>query len=157
MGSPFASQTQSEPIPLPFDPPHWVIVRKLTGREIEDAADAHRGQVASGSARAWPATLRRMLEKGASDPEVLKAVADPLLGYDRYKLVRSGIVSWSYPLPVKRTETIATGTTVVTVVDAVEDLDDEAVDFIAREVLKLTKPGAFLATREEGEAEKKSA
>jgi len=156
MGSPFASQTQSDPIPLPFDPPHTVTVRRLTGREIEAAAEAHRGNVASGSARAWPATLRRMLEFGASDPDVQHAIADPLLGYDRYALVRSGLVSWSYPLPIKQITTTSTGTTAISVIDAVEDLDDEAVDFIARAVLTLTKPALFHTTVQDVEVEKKS-
>ena len=150
----FASWTQSDPIPIPFDPPHTVTVRKLTGREVDAAADAHRGQFAAGSPRLWPALLRRALEKGASDPDVQKAIADPLLGYDRFALVRSGLVAWSYPLSIKRTETTATGTTVITIVDAVEDLDDEAVDFIATEVLRLTKPKLF-QTAEEQAAEKK--
>lgn len=147
MGSPFASLSVSDPIPLPFDPPHTVIVRKLTGREIEAAQDAHRGNL--GSPRSWAATFRRMLEQGtATDPEVLKAIRDPLTGYDRYALVRAGLVAWSYPQPIKRTEKAATDTTVVTV-DAVEDLDDEAVDFIAREVLRRTKPALFLTTEED--------
>jgi len=152
----FASHTQSDPIPIPFDPPHTVTVRKLTGRECDAAAEAHRGYFVSGSPRLWPAILRRALEKGASDPEVLTAIRDPLTGYDRFTLVRSGLVAWSYPLSIKRTETTATGTTVVTVVDAIDDLDDEAVDFIATEVLRLTKPGLFHATEADAEAATKN-
>ena len=142
----FASQTQ-QTIPIPFDPPNTVTVRKLTGRETEEAQEAHRSSIATGSARSWAATFRRMLEHGASDPDVLKVIADPLTGYDRYALVRSGLVAWSYPLPVKPADGAATG--------AVDDLDDEAVDFIAREVLRITKPGLF-ATQEESEADRKN-
>jgi len=142
----FASQTQ-QTIPIPFDPLNTVTVRKLTGRETEEAQEAHRSSIATGSARSWAAAFRRMLEHGASDPDVLKAIADPLTGYDRYALVRSGLVAWSYPLPVKPADGAATG--------AVDDLDDEAVDFIAREVLRLTKPGLF-ATQEEAEADRKN-
>ena len=142
----FASQTQKT-IPIQFDPPNTVTVRKLTGREVEEAQEAHRSSIATGSARSWAATFRRMLEHGASDPDVLKVIADPLTGYDRYALVRSGLVAWSYPLPVKPADGAATG--------AVDDLDDEAVDFIAREVLRITKPGLF-ATQEESEADRKN-
>jgi hypothetical protein len=156
VGNPFASQSVSDPIPLPFDPPHTVTVRKLTGREVEAAAAAHRSGLAGGNARSWPEKLKRALQYGATDPEVLKAIQDPLTGYDRFALVRSGLVAWSYPLPIKRIDTPATGTTVLSVVDAVEDLDDEAVDFIATEVLRLTKPALFYATEEVAEAEKKS-
>ena len=142
----FASQTQKT-IPIQFDPPNTVTVRKLTGREVEEAQEAHRSSIATGSARSWAATFRPMLEHGASDPDVLKVIADPLTGYDRYALVRSGLVAWSYPLPVKPADGAATG--------AVDDLDDEAVDFIAREVLRITKPGLF-ATQEESEADRKN-
>lgn len=162
MASPFASKTQSNPIPLPFDPPHTVVVRKLTGRELEAAQDAHRGSIASGSSRSWAATFRRMLEKGASDPDVMKAIADPLTGYDRYALVRSGLVSWSYPESVKpvaaRPAVEAKGgrpaSPAVEASDAVEDLDDDAVDFIATEVLRLTKPTLF-QTQEAAKADQK--
>lgn len=159
MGSPFASHTTSDPIPLPFDPPHWIQVRKLTGREVERAQEAHRATLASGSARSWAATFRRMLEKGASDPEVVKVIRDPLTGYDRYALVRAGLVAWSYPQSVKPVPVItssklgtAPDTPVAEPYDAIEDLDDEAVDFIATEVLRLTKPALFAATEEDAAA-----
>jgi len=148
MASPFASHTTSDPIPLPFDPPHWVQVRKLTGRETERAQEAHRDTLASGSARSWAATFRRMLEKGATDPDVLKVIRDPLTGYDRYALVRAGLVAWSYPQPIRADQKTLGDPEV----DAIDDLDDEAVDFIAREVLRLTKPALFAATEEDAAA-----
>lgn len=162
MGSPFASQTEVV-VALPFDPPNTVTVRKLTGRELEAAQEAHRDSILSGSARSWGRTFRRMLEKGASDPDVLKALADPLTGYDRYALVRSGLVSWTYPQSIKtvkaKTAVPANGAMpaepTVEASDAVEDLDDEAVDFIATEVLRLTKPTLFL-TPEEAEGARKN-
>lgn len=129
MASPFASLTVSEPIPLPFDEGQWITVRKLTGREHEQAQAAHRGAFAAGSARAWAVTFRRALEKGATDPDVLKALADPLTGYDRHGLC-AGLVAWSYDRPVDK--------------DAIEDLADEALEFIALEVLKRTKPSLFV-------------
>jgi hypothetical protein len=148
MGSPFASFTVSDPIPLPFDEGHWVKVRKLTGRECEQAQEAHRG--ALGSSRVWAATFRRALEQGATDPQVLQAIRDPLTGYDRFALVRSGLVAWSYPHTLKPPLTPGDG------LDYVNDLDDEAVDYIATEVLRVTKPGLFHATEEDAAAEKKT-
>lgn len=153
MGSPFASQT-STTVPLPFDPPHTVTIRKLTGREIERAQAAHRDEVASGRTRSWAAFFKRTLERGASDPDVLAAIRDPLTGYDRFTLVRAGLVAWTYPqslkplTPAERVDGIRT--------DGVEDLDDEAVDFIATEILRLTKPALFQSA-EDAAAEKKSA
>lgn len=150
----FASWTQ-QTVAVPFDPPHTVTIRKLTGHEHDAAAEAHRTSLAGSNPRLWPATFRRALEKGASDPAVLQAIADPLTGYDRFAIVRAGLLAWSYPMPVKRTETTATDSKVVTVVDAINDLDDEGVDFIATEILRLTKPALFL-TADEAEADRKN-
>ena len=141
----FASQTQSDPIPVPFDPPHTVTVRKLTGREVEAAQTEHmKSLVAGRSARGWSAAFHRLIAGVATPADAQKALADPLEGYDRTALVRAGLVAWSYALPIRRIETTATDTTTVTVVDAVEDLVDEALEFIAGEVLRLTKPALFL-------------
>ena len=165
MGSPFASKTTSGPIPLPFDPPHTVVVRKLTGRELEDAQKAHAAGIAGGDARLWSARFRRLLEGSISDQaEIEQAIADPLTGYDRYALVRSGLVSWSYPESVKpvpaRPAIAAKGnrpeSPAVEAFDAVADLDDEAVDFIATEVLRLTKPALFHVKPEDAENERKN-
>lgn len=162
MGSIFASQTQ-QTISISFDPPNTVTIRRLTGREVEAAQEAHRSSFTTGSARSWAAAFRRMLEHGASDTEVLKAIADPLTGYDRYALVRSGLVAWSYPqsvTPVAAKDAVPAdgkkpAQAAVPAADAVDDLDDEAVDFIATEVLRITKPLLF-QTKEDAEADKKN-
>lgn len=151
----FASQTVSDPIPVPHDEGQWIQVRKLTGREEDAAALGHRNQAGSASPRAWPAIFRRLLEHGSSDAEVQKVLADPLMGYDRYEVVRAGLVAWSYPQSVKPlspAEVVDKSR-----VDAIDDLDGDTVEFIAREVLRRTKPALFAATVEDVEAEKKSA
>jgi len=157
MGNPFASLTQSDPIPLKFDPPHWIVVRKLTGRQIARVQEEHRDSLATGDPRLWSASFRRMLATGgATDPEVLKAIRDPLTGFDRYALVRAGLVAWSYPQPIKPVTVKVEGQP-DQVVDAIEDLDDEGVDFMATEVLRLTKPHLFYATAEDAEVAQKNA
>lgn len=159
VSSPFASLTVSDRIPLPFDEGQWMQVRKLTGRECERAQEAHRGDLATSSPRSWAATFRRALEQGANDPAVLQAIRDPLTGYDRFSLVRFGLIAWSYPVlhPVKASPARdGDTTTAVAAYDPIEDLDDEAIDFIATEVLRRTKPGLFHATEEDAGAEKKT-
>jgi len=148
MPSPFASLTTSDPIPVPFDEGQTVTVRMLTGAEYEAAQVAHRDGLFGVAPRSWARTFRRMLEKGAGDAEVLAALADPLTGFDRYVLVRSGLVSWSYTGVIHRKEPPPEE------YDAIRDLHDDAVDFIAREVLTRTKPSLF-QTAEEAEADRK--
>jgi len=154
----FASQTQSEPIPIPFDPPHTVIVRKLTGLECDAAREAHATGVAAGGSRLWATKFRRILEGSLSDKrEVEQAIADPLTGYDRYALVRAGLVAWTYPQSIKPipAQPASNGKPAVEPYDAIGDLDDEAVDFIATEVLRITKPALFYTAREDVERAQK--
>jgi hypothetical protein len=158
MPSPFASLTTSPRIPLPFDDGQWVQVRKLTGRESDAAQDAHRGQFASGNAKGWAVTFRRALEKGATDPDVLKALRDPLTGYDRHSVIRFGLVAWSYPQSIKPVagKAATDKEPAVEAFDAIADLDDEAVDVIAREVMRLTRPGLFIESVEDAEQARKN-
>lgn len=139
MPSPFASLIASAEIPLPFDEGQWVKVRKLTGRQYEQAQTAHR----EGAFRTekWSGLFRLSLEHGITSEQVQQAMRDPLTGFDRYELVTLGLVAWSYDRAIEKA--------------SIDDLDDDAIEFIAREVLKVTKPGLF--AEQPAEAEKKSA
>ncbi len=130
----FASKTQVT-ISIPFDLPNTVTLRALTGKESDEAQESHRGSLASGSARSWANVFRRSLEKGPKDDAVLKALADPVLGFDRFVVISKGLVAWSYtdaPLndPVARQA-------------AIDDLKDGVADFFATEILRLTRPALF--------------
>ena len=59
----------------------------------------------------------------------------------RHKLIEMGLTAWTYPEPLTP--------------DLLKELDDEAANFIAGEILRLTKPGLFL-TPDEVEAERKN-
>lgn len=141
MASPFASESQSDPIPFTCDPAQSYVVRKLTGGEVESAErEALKSFVSGRSSRGFAGHIARIFA-GANTPEDMeKAAADPLKGYDRVSLIRSGLVSWTY----EKSTTAG-----------VDDLDDEATEQIARSVMQQTKPWLF-QTAEEREAARKN-
>jgi hypothetical protein len=127
----FASRS-SDTIPIPFDPPHVCTVRKLTGRECDKAQAEHLKSTIAGrwAAHGWAKAFQRQLAQGtATTADATNFLADPLNGYDRHTLVKAGLVGWDLPDPVTP--------------EAIEDLDDEALDWFAREVLRRTKPALF--------------
>lgn len=137
----FSSET-TVTIPVPFDAPHTVTLQKLTGRDLERAQAAHLEDLIAGrSPRGLARVFRRVLDGAPQADAMAQHQPDPLEGYDRLSLVRGGLKAWSYDKEI---------------VGVIADLDDEALEFFATEILKLTKPGLFL-TDEEREAKKKSA
>jgi hypothetical protein len=159
----FASDT-TETFEVPFDPPHTVTIRKLTGKKLMKAQKAFFNELIAevqsrGGARVQK-DIEQLFEKGTKTAEeIAKVKADPLNGYDKHALIAAGLASWTYPKslePVAVTEKTADGREVtVMVVPAIEDLDDEAVEFFATEVLRLTKPSLFL-TADAAKADRKN-
>lgn len=146
MGSPFASLIVSDQIHMPGDPGHWFKVRKLTGRQHEEAQTAHRaGFVADNK---WAGFFRVAAVAGPTSEEVQRILADPLTGYDRHALVRLGLSAWSYEPAIARDEKGLSEAAA----KAIDDLDDDALDLMAREVLKLAKPGLFEVVADGGKA-----
>lgn len=154
----FASETTTEPIPIPFDAPHTIRVRKLTGLEFEKAQIEFAVGIATGRARTLAAQFRKVLSStGTPDADVQQSLRDPLLGFDRMAVVRAGLVAWSYPQSIApvasqavvRAKDGVPAREAVAASDAVADLDDDALEFIATEILRLTKPSLFVATVEE--------
>jgi hypothetical protein len=136
MSSPFCSDPSNhKTIENPADPGQTAVIRKMTGIEDEAAQAAHnRAIIAGTSARGWSKAFQRLLTRGAagaSEDDARAIVADPLLGYDRVAVIHAGLVSWSYPKAPKSEP------------DPVLDLDDDALDWLAREVLRLTRPALF--------------
>lgn len=129
----FASHTTTT-IAVPHDPPQTVTIRKLRGRELQDAQAADlRAFIGNRSPRGWAGTLRGLIAKARAGDDVGNAdpvLTDPLIGYDRAVVVRAALLSWTY------TDHPPTA-------DEIDDLDDETIDFIAREILRLTKPQLF--------------
>jgi hypothetical protein len=132
----FASQT-SDTLPMPDG--GSVVIRKLTGAEYEEAQSAHLKAVTQGHhARGWSGTFRRQLAKGvATDADVQAMVVDPLNGFDRATVVRCGVVSWTYGDVTP---------------ERLADLDDDALELLATEVMRLSKPSLFYRNEEDAEA-----
>jgi len=137
----FASQTQ-DTVALPFDPPHTVTIQKLSGKDLEAAQFVHMTGVATGRGRNWATTFRRLAAAGvATNADAQKVLSDPLSGYDRLTLAKAGVKAWTYAEEVTPA--------------AIDDLVEEALEFFATAVLKLTKPALF-QTDEEREAARKN-
>jgi hypothetical protein len=140
----------------PFD----AVIRKLNPKHLEAAAMAEQIKVftmpdAVGGAVKFK-ELKKLFEltpeeraevaaRKAASPAP-DAPADPLEGYDRVTLVDKGLVSWTADEPI---ETPAQKRA------AIEELDEETLDTLAREVLKLARPKLFL-TADEAAADTKN-
>lgn len=144
MASPFASKV-TKTIPIPFDPPHEVTLRKLSGRHLQKARDAFMAEMFRGIQERGGANVQKEMAALWDNPEAKQQIetaqTDPLAGLDKYTLARLGIERWSYDEPVSE--------------QAVDDLDDEAVAFFATETMRLTKPALF-QTKDEQEADRKN-
>ena len=142
----FAS-TSTRTIALPSAPGQTVTIHKLSGKAYDEAQYAHMIGVATGRGRNWATTfLRRAAAGTATTADAAKVLADPLSGFDRLALVKGGLVAWTceeagQPKPVTEA--------------AIEDLEDEPLEFLATAILRLTKPALFL-TPEEDAAERKN-
>jgi hypothetical protein len=194
----FASRV-TKTIPIPFDPPNDVTIQRLAGRHLGEAMLENQLHSIDTFRQMGGAKFQKELNEIRSEPPAkddgsvktpspTPPVADPLAGYDKYVLMKHGIVSWSYDESLKpelvndeESELFAEAVrkfadlvdkkgklTDVTLslsesmkksrvaIKAIEDLTDEAADFFAREILKLSKPALF-QTADENEAETKNA
>lgn len=135
----FASQTTATVHPGD-DRTASIVVQKLGGYACEVAQAAHAQGVFNGfTGRGWANKFYRSLQAGtATEAEAVQALADPLIGFDRLQVVRLGIQSWSFtveidgktaPMPINDT--------------TVHDIDDDTLDQLAIEIMRLTKPDRF--------------
>lgn|SRR3990167_6419819 len=175
----FASLTQVT-VDIPRQPGQSAILRKLTGRELDRAQAANIQSAASGIlGRQWHERVKKQMKKGieeirlkAMTPEqlaerenaaALVELDDPMNGFDRFEVVKCGLVSWSYDAaerPVGKSGPPNKKAAEAEVIDArmkaIDDLEDEYVDFFAEQIMRLTKP-ALYQTAEEREAATKNA
>ncbi len=140
----FSSRT-TKTLEIPFDAPHTVTIQKLKGRHMGGAHDAYMQEFIGGLKKMGTPEERKGLESLVAtaveaDPDA--APDDPMAGFDRYYVLEHGIVAWSYEHAVTA--------------EAIDDLDDDAGEFIALAILRLSKPSLF-KSQNEAEAERKNA
>lgn len=137
-------------IELPHDPPHTVTIQKLPGRHYYEADRQNDYAAQEYVQKMGGAEFRRQLAdalKGQDTEEAFKqARRDPVHGFDKYIVLKAGIRAWSY--------TEADGTPIPVTPEAIEDLDVDTVEYVAREILRYTKPTLFM-TSEEAKADQK--
>lgn len=132
----FSSRT-IKTLDIPFDEPHTVTIQKLSGRHLGKARDAYVAELYSGIAKRGGAAVQKDMQllmgddKAKTDDAIEKVKKDPLGGLDKFTLVKFGVKGWSYDDRAVDDE-------------AIDDLDDDALEFFAREVMRLTKPALFL-------------
>lgn len=135
----FASQS-TQTIPLPFAPGQTVTIHKLSGKDYDGAQFEHMTGVTTGRGRNWATTFLRLAAAGTATPaDAAKVLQDPLSGFDRLSLVKSGLVGWTFEEDGKPKPVTA---------EAINDIEDEPLEFLATAVLRLTKPARFLTTDE---------
>lgn len=164
MASPFASRVVVT-LPIPFDPPNEVTIRKLAGRHLERARNVFLTSLfldvqARGGA-AVQKDMQQLFVKDAPNKEEVeekvKAVAaDPLNGFDPYIVAQGGIVSWTYPESLKVELVTDEKGNQIPRVQAIDDLDEDAVRWFATEIMRITKPSLF-QTKDEAEDDRKNA
>ena len=85
--------------------------------------------------------------KTDTEKQIAAVQADPLNGYDLYTVMAGGIQSWTYAEslnaePVRRDRRARQKITVMRIA-ALDDLSEEAIQFFATEIMRLTKPDLF--------------
>ena len=149
MSHPLASRAVTT-IPFVPDPPHEITIQKLAGRHLYKADTENDFRAQDYLKRMGGAEFRKQLDeatKGKTPDELAAVVRDPVHAYDKHVVVLHGLRSWTYedsPVPDPKDEAARLA--------FVEDLDPDALEFIAREILRWTRPSLF---KEEAKAAQK--
>ena len=112
-------------VPLPFDEPHTVTIQKLSGKALQAARQASIAASMQLVQAMGGAVIGRELAE--VPPEAVAAAqADPMRQYDRPTVLAKGVKAWTY------SEAVTPAT--------LDDLDEQAADFVCRAILDLTLP-----------------
>jgi hypothetical protein len=121
-------------VPLPMDDPHTVTIQKLSGKAL---AAARQARIAASldlirSLGDAAGAFRSELTAGGDGAAAITADGDddgrPDLSrkYDRSTVLVKGVTAWTYTEPLTP--------------DRLDDLDDQAADYLFRAILELTLP-----------------
>jgi hypothetical protein len=130
----FASKVQRT-IEIPFGDradgsPHTITIQQLSGKQAARAREASQIAQMEAFRRMGGAEVQREMSAfgdPAKQAELLeKAQADPLNSYDRTEVILRGLKAWTYDAEISAA--------------TVDDLSEEAAEFIARAILTLTLP-----------------
>jgi len=127
----FASRVQKT-IPIPGDPSHTVTIQKLPRRHFIRAEKAQQATVTADLREQFGDDWQEEVQKFKTNrqaPEVEKASKDPLLKFDVPTLLKYGVKAWTYEDAITD--------------EALDDLDKDTAEHLAREVLRLSAPKLF--------------
>jgi hypothetical protein len=148
--------TKTLPIPFTFNDPgdvrhHEVTIQKLSGRHLWKADTENDFAAQEYVRKMGGAEFRKQLEeatKGKPKKAVATAKADPVNLYDKHTIVFYGLRSWTYDELIPEPKDAEARKALV------EDLDPDALEWLAREILRFTRPALF-KTEEEAKADQK--
>ena len=113
---------------VPHDPGQTVTIRKLAPKHLDVAKRASFRQTIE-TMREVGASLIKEIQGLSSETVQAAAKNDPLMVFDRVELIAAAVTGWTYDVPLER--------------EHFENLDEETQDWLAREVLRLTRPALF--------------
>lgn len=140
-------QTKTLDVPIVFNDEgdsrqYVVVIRQLNPRQIEAAVkETQRRSFEDVKALGGFSVLKELRELVTDEQAKDEGEKNPLLIYDRETLIDKGVVSWTFPED-KTPENIA-------------NLTEDVRDWLATEILRLTKP-ALVQSQEERKAAQKN-
>lgn len=112
-------------IAVPGDPAHTVTIQKLSRTQLRTAREVAQRKSMAGLRELGGAEFLKELQAiGGASAAASTAAEDPLVTHDETTVLNGGIKAWSYAKPVTPA--------------AIDDLDEEAAEGIARAICALS-------------------
>ncbi len=119
-----------------LDGGEWIEIRKLSAKQLSNAGRAREREVGE-LLRTFGGDVMASVQRARQDAAAAAAVAaaddDPLTSYERWSVLRDGIVAWSSDRKVTAS--------------AIDDLDEATSVTVARAILTLSLPPRDEAAR----------